>query len=95
MSTLPKDFKDFSMISDEQINKLKQELISQVAQSRHEAMVCERELEDYTYKRDLSVMYDPNKRQKLLENFNHADYCAESSAYLLQLVNKDVDKSTN
>lgn len=72
------------MITKEQIERVEREVAANASAAFELAKEAEQSLEVYTYSRDRG--YDPAKRQRLLDEFNEADYQAESRAWLLNLI---------
>lgn len=79
------------MISKEQIERAEKEFASAARLAFEKAKCAERILEDATYAP--SRTYDPNHRQKFLEEYRDADYEAESRAFILGLIRKASQKS--
>lgn len=76
------------MISVQQIERVKTEFTKMAIESRESAKLAENELENYTYR---SNSYDPHKRQQLLREFEEADYFAESTNWILNLINDAIN----
>jgi hypothetical protein len=72
------------MISIQQLDRLKREAKANAFAALSVAKDAELALENYDYSR--SRGFDPTERQRLLDEFNEADYMAESRSYLLQLI---------
>ena len=72
------------MITKEQIERVERNVAANASAALALARDNELNLEAYTYKTDRP--YDPAKRQRLLDEFNEADYQAESQAWLLNLI---------
>ena len=72
------------MITKEQIERVEREVAANARAAFELAKVAERSLEAYTYTTERP--YDPEKRQRLLDEFNEADYQAESRAWMLNLI---------
>lgn len=72
------------MISKEQIELVEREFAANSSAAFELAKEAERSLEEYTY--SFGRGYDPAKRQRLLDEFNEADYQAESRTWVLNLI---------
>ena len=72
------------MITKEQMQRSEKEFASAAALSVGKARDLERSLEQYTYNSGRN--YDPARRQRILEDFQDADYEAESRAWILSLI---------
>lgn len=72
------------MITKEQIERVEREVAANASAAFELAKEAERSLEAYTYTTERP--YYTVKRQRLLDEFNEADYQAESRAWLLNLI---------
>lgn len=72
------------MITKEQIERFYSEVAANASAALVTARNAELNLEAYTYTTERP--YDLEKRQRLLEEFNDADYQAESLAWSLSLI---------
>ena len=76
------------MISKEQIDRAEKEFAANAAAAFKVARDAERALENYDYSSTRRV-FDPAHRDKLLAEFNDADYMAESRAWILLLIREN------
>lgn len=76
------------MISEKQMDRAEREFAANASASLSVARDAERELEFYTYSSDRR-QYDPKKREQLFNDFQDADYMAESRHWILHLIRED------
>lgn len=79
------------MITDEQMKRAEAEFASESQFAFQKARNAEHSLEAATYESHRT--YDPQRRRKLFEEFQDADYLAESRAWILGLMRKATKKS--
>jgi hypothetical protein len=81
------------VITEEQMDRAEREFADNAKAAIEVARDAERALESYTYSSYRT--FDPAKRDALLKEYQDADYMAESRAWILHLISKARDRTSN